>query len=249
MFAKLLSLSLLSLLPITAFASHGNPLLNRHHEIAKRADGHVDLFKRVSNSKWSYYNVQTGNAGSCGRYHVNSDFTVAMNAVQMNSGLCFKTIRLSYGGKTTTATISDTCPGCPWGGLDLTEGLFAFFAPHSVGIIYGEWDFTDAAPPPPPAPTTTKRRTTTSTWTPPPPPRGFLPLPLRLPLPRPLAPGVPAAGSATPTSSVNYSSGAASGLAVPTGSLQRTPGQTSNLADLNQVFIQVGGVVAAGAQV
>ncbi|CAA7265416.1 unnamed protein product [Cyclocybe aegerita] len=271
MFAKLLSLSLLSLLPITAFASHGNPLLNRHHEIAKRAEGHVDLFKRVSNSKWSYYNVQTGNAGSCGKYHVNSDFTVAMNAVQMNSGLCFKTIRLSYGGKTTTATISDTCPGCPWGGLDLTEGLFAFFAPHSVGIIYGEWDFTDAAPAPPPAPTTTKRRTTTSTWTPPPTTTWVPPPPPPAPTTTSsstrrsssrvsssttsrassssLSSSSSSTSSAAPTSSINYSSGAASGLAVPTGSLQRTPGQTSNLADLNQVFIQVGGVVAAGAQV
>lgn len=65
MFAKLLNLSLLTLaLPIATLASyHGNPILNRnHHDIARRADGNVNLFKRGPNSRWSFYNVQTGNA-------------------------------------------------------------------------------------------------------------------------------------------------------------------------------------------
>ena len=67
MFANLLNLSLLALaLPITTLADyHGNPILNRnphHRSVARRADGHVDLFKRVSNARWSFYNVETGNA-------------------------------------------------------------------------------------------------------------------------------------------------------------------------------------------
>lgn len=61
MFANFINLSLLAVLPITALASHG-PLLNRHHELAKRVEGNVDLFKRVSGSRWSFYNVETGNA-------------------------------------------------------------------------------------------------------------------------------------------------------------------------------------------
>jgi len=63
MFAKLLNLSLL-VLPIATLASyHGNPILNRHHQdIARRADGHVELFKRVTGGRWSFYNVETGNA-------------------------------------------------------------------------------------------------------------------------------------------------------------------------------------------
>jgi hypothetical protein len=77
------------------------------------------------------------------------------------------------------------CPGCPYGGLDLTEGLFKFFADESAGIIYGEWDFggapapapsptptpTPTPPPPPPPPQTTATPTSiwvapTTTWTP-----------------------------------------------------------------------------------
>ena len=65
MFAKVLNLSFLALaLPIAALASyHGNPILDRHHhEVARRADGHVELFKRISGARWSYYDVETGNA-------------------------------------------------------------------------------------------------------------------------------------------------------------------------------------------
>lgn len=107
MFANLLNLSLLALaLPIATLANyHGNPILNRHHhhqDIARRADGHVDLFKRVSNARWSFYNVETGNAlvpsltrffcplintgfvhrGSCGQFHKNSDFVCFENVLR-----------------------------------------------------------------------------------------------------------------------------------------------------------------------
>ena len=81
------------------------------------------------------------------------------------------------------------CPGCPYGGLDMSTGLFQFFAPLSVGVLYGSWVFDDdsgggggggnnppPAPPPPtthhdpPPPTTTWKPTTTweakSSWTP-----------------------------------------------------------------------------------
>ena len=65
MFVTLVKLSLLALaLPIATLASfHGNPIMNRYpHGIAKRAAGNVQLFKRVSNARWSFYNAETGNA-------------------------------------------------------------------------------------------------------------------------------------------------------------------------------------------
>ncbi|KIM39439.1 hypothetical protein M413DRAFT_29185 [Hebeloma cylindrosporum] len=263
MFANLLNLSLLALaLPITTLASsyHGNPILNRHHDIARRAEGNVEVFKRFSGAKWSYYNVETGNAGSCGRFHKNSDFTVAMNVAQMNKGtMCFKTIRLTYNGRTTTASVTDTCPKCPYGGLDLTEGLFSFFAPHSLGIIYGEWEFTDGssnpAPPPPPKPTTTWRPTTT--WTPPAlPTTTRRPTTSSTPTPTPTTSSTRessssrsssrASSSASSSASVDYSS---AGLAVPTGTIDRNPGQVENLADLTQLFVQLGGIALAGANI
>ncbi|KAI0303369.1 hypothetical protein B0F90DRAFT_1567958, partial [Multifurca ochricompacta] len=54
---------------------------------------------------------------------------------------CFKMISLTCNGKTTTAQIVDKCPGCGAGGLDLTEGLFQFFAPLSVGVLHCDWTF------------------------------------------------------------------------------------------------------------
>lgn len=252
MFANLLNLSLLALaLPITTLADyHGNPILNRnphHRSVARRADGHVDLFKRVSNARWSFYNVETGNAGSCGQFHQNSDFTVAMNIAQMNKGsMCFKTIRMTYGGKTTIATVSDTCPGCPPNGLDLTEGLFAFFAPASVGIIYGTWEFTDAAPaapPPAPKPTTTWRPTTT--WSPPPAPTTTR-TPTTSSTPTPTTSSTKASSSSRASSSASSSASAASAaLVAPSG----IPVIGENLADLVQAFVQLGGVVVAGANI
>ncbi|KIM49402.1 hypothetical protein M413DRAFT_438583 [Hebeloma cylindrosporum] len=269
MFANLLNLSVLALaLPITTLASsfHGNPIVNRHHDIARRAEGNVEVFKRISGARWSYYDVETGNAGSCGQFHKNSDFTVAMNVAQMNKGtMCFKTIRMTYNGKTTTASVTDTCPGCPYGGLDLTEGLFSFFAPHSVGIIYGEWEFTDGNnnPPPPPAPpkpTTTWRPT--PIWTPPPPPTttrrpttSSTPTPTPTPTPTTSSTrqsssssrsSSRASSSASSSASVDYSS---AGLAVPTGTIDRNPGQPENLADLTQAFVQLGGIALAGANI
>jgi hypothetical protein len=35
--------------------------------------------------------------------------------------------------------------GCPFGGLDFTEGLFKYFADESLGVIYGEWSFLEDA--------------------------------------------------------------------------------------------------------
>ena len=38
---------------------------------------------------------------------------------------------------------SAQCPECPWGALDLSRGLFDFFAPEVEGVIYGQWYFGD----------------------------------------------------------------------------------------------------------
>lgn len=73
---------------------------------------------------------------------------------------------MSFNGKTTQAKIMDACPGCPFGGLDLSRGLFDFFADESAGVIYGNWWFKDegyGGPPPPPSPSSTEVQYETST--------------------------------------------------------------------------------------
>ena len=42
--------------------------------------------------------------------------------------VCGKSITITSGGKSVQATITDRCPGCAQGGLDLTPSLFEQFA-------------------------------------------------------------------------------------------------------------------------
>jgi len=130
------------------------------------------LAKRFSNAQFTYYIV---GVGACGHDNKPSDFIVALNSAQYGSGgYCGMTITITYGGKSTQATIMDECPGCPFGGLDFSEGLFTFFAPTSVGTLFGEWVFgssqeaeTTKTPKststPPPSPTTSKKPATSTT--------------------------------------------------------------------------------------
>ncbi|KAM0755053.1 hypothetical protein T439DRAFT_273777, partial [Meredithblackwellia eburnea MCA 4105] len=89
----------------------------------------------------SYFDV---GLGACGIRNSNSDFIVAMNEAQYGdmgavSSWCFQTITISYGGKSHTAEVTDACPGCPYGGLDMSPALFNYFANPDVGIFYMTW--------------------------------------------------------------------------------------------------------------
>ncbi|CAA7265417.1 unnamed protein product [Cyclocybe aegerita] len=143
----------------TAFAE--GPRRMVHRSIAKRTHGDVQLFKRFDGTRWTFYDV---GLGACGQTNVASDYIVALNAEQFGPGYpgpnCFKSITLSYNGKTATATIMDSCPGCPYGGLDLSRGLFQHFASEDVGVIYGSWSFNDGS-----AATTTTTKAAAATTT------------------------------------------------------------------------------------
>ncbi|KAF9481938.1 hypothetical protein BDN70DRAFT_854261 [Pholiota conissans] len=79
--------------------------------------------------------------GVCGQFIADSDFAVALNTEQFTSSLCGSSITITSGGKTATAVIKDSCPICGTNNLDMTEGLFEFFAPLSTGLIPITWDF------------------------------------------------------------------------------------------------------------
>jgi len=109
----------------------------------------------------TYYYTQTGNAGSCGDYLNDGDFTVAVNSGQYSQDMCHKVINIHAFGKTTQARVMDLCPegggNCHWGDLDFSPDLFRFFAGDlGVGKFPMEWEFADeGAPAPAPLPTTT----------------------------------------------------------------------------------------------
>lgn len=78
----------------------------------------------------------------------------------------------------------DACPGCPYGGLDMSPGLFKYFASESVGVFYMNWSPAGAAAPsptstytPPPPTSTYTPPPPTSTYTPPPPTSTYTPPP------------------------------------------------------------------------
>ncbi|KAH8117489.1 RlpA-like double-psi beta-barrel-protein domain-containing protein-containing protein [Phellopilus nigrolimitatus] len=154
-------------LAVTA-ASHKARHSKRHHDLAARESKPLEpvepvesvaaaavnatnatehtLSKRFSNARFTFYDV---GLGACGKTNSPSDFIVALNTPQYGSGSpgpqCFKMISITYNGKTTQAQIMDECPGCPYGGLDMSDGLFDFFADASEGVIYGTWEFTDGS--------------------------------------------------------------------------------------------------------
>jgi len=242
MLSRFLSLALIALsLGFGTFA-HSNGHHNaRHHELARRASSAVDIHGRGDN-RFTFYAV---GLGACGQVSQPSDFIVALNTPQFGSGYpgpnCFKKITMEFGGKTTTATIMDECPGCPYGGLDLSIGLFTFFAPESVGVLYGTWFFSDGSGGGGGAPATTH----THTWSPSP-----------TPSPPPLIPSVLApTPTPTPTTSTSKSTSISSSnashttpsshdnstsVAVPTGTITTGSDEFENINRLSLLIISLG---------
>ncbi|KXN82563.1 hypothetical protein AN958_02414 [Leucoagaricus sp. SymC.cos] len=234
-------------------------------DISRRADGHVQLYKRVSNSKWTFYDVgfslflivkltDNRNAGvPAARPMLQAILCVATLAiVALDTALfgtgypgphCFQTITMTYNGKTTTARIMDRCPGCPYGGLDLSRDLFQFFDSLDKGVIYGSWSFgsqgSDDGDSEPATtkqpPETTQRATTTKTTT-------------RTPASASIPPTGTSSTYSTPSSyanttvEVNYSSGLA--IPVATG-----VADSDNLSNINTALVDLGALVIAGALV
>ncbi|KAG1779086.1 hypothetical protein EV702DRAFT_119972 [Suillus placidus] len=140
------------ILPFTVAGTHGHIQRGRHQELAQRARGDVNIHKRAfDNARFTFYDV---GLGACGQYSSSGDFIVALNVIQYGGGYpgpqCFKSITISYGGKTAQATIMDECMGCPYGGLDFSPGLFNYFASEDNGVLYGSWWFNDGASEPTP---------------------------------------------------------------------------------------------------
>ncbi|KAG6831311.1 hypothetical protein H0H92_011518 [Tricholoma furcatifolium] len=260
------NLSLLLAAPLVALANlHGNAHHNRHVGIAKRHSPDIQLFQRsYTSARWTYYEV---GLGACGITNVAADFIVALNSDQYGSGYpgpyCFKTITMEYNGLTTTAQVTDECPGCPYGGLDLSEGLFQFFSPLSTGVLYGTWYFNDDASAGSPssssstyvAPTTTKHKTTSSsTYTPP--STTYTPTSTPTSTKESSTSSTPSSTSSSSSSSSSAASSShssSSSSSSKSSSSSATPSATpsapagTNLADLSQIILDLGVMVVAGA--
>jgi len=150
---------------------HLNPR-KAHHPNRNQAEG-----KRQGQTYTGQATYFADGLGACGITNSPSDFIVALNTPQYGGGSpgpeCFLMITITdlNTGKSTVAQITDECPGCGYGSLDMSEGLFSFFEDISVGVFPISWYYNDAAP----APTTSApawtppATTSTPAWTPPPP--------------------------------------------------------------------------------
>jgi len=250
-----------TILPFTSGSTHGRLRRDGHQELAQRARSDVNIHKRsFDNSRFTYYDV---GMGACGQNSSPGDFIVALNVVQYGGGYpgpqCFKSITITYGGKTAQATIMDECMGCPYGGLDFSTGLFDYFASADDGIIYGSWWFNDGSdqptttsssvwtpdPTPTPTSTSTKQKTkassttasysTTST------------IPTTSVSSTPTA-SIPSTISTSSTTSVYSATSLASGIAIPTGTTAvgaPDSGHPQNLLVISEALVILGAMLTS----
>lgn len=82
--------------------------------------------------------------GACGRHNSPADFVVALNSKQWDDGKhCGRQMVIRYNGKQAWATVMDESPGSPDKGLDMSRGLFNFFASEDKGVLTVEWEWAD----------------------------------------------------------------------------------------------------------
>lgn len=91
----------------------------------------------------TYY---TPGMGACGWTNSESDKIVALNVDQFGSTSngnenCGKKIKIEYNGKEVEVEVTDKCPGCKYGDLDLSPAAFDELADEAEGRIQINWSF------------------------------------------------------------------------------------------------------------
>ncbi|KAI0373581.1 hypothetical protein BV20DRAFT_962789 [Pilatotrama ljubarskyi] len=270
---RLSSLLVLAAFSLAAFAhagSHNKPSLEQHKRhaaaLSPRNNTTSALQKRFEGSRFTYYYIN-GGENACGSWDSDDDFIVALTQTQWDGGShCYAPITIEYQGRTANAKITDECPGCPYGALDLSPGLFKFLAGGSLdaGVLYGSWNFGSGAPTttskPAPPPTTTHHKTTSSP--PPPPPSSTShadPTTSKTFVAAEVSSTHKSSSSTHPSSSSHATTSSAppssSSKALPSTTTSSAPATTTtvtsfdtgNIEQLNLAIIQLAGLVGAGA--
>lgn len=239
---------------VVAAGPHG--MARRHHVVPNGLEvaQNNTVFKRQDNARLTMY-YQTGNAGACGGYNKNSDFIVALNYQQYESGdWCGKMIEISVNGKTAQAQIVDECPGdCPWGAVDCSPALASYLGFYD-GQAYGSWNLvgsnpttTSSAPPK----TTSTHTTPKSTSTPSPPPTTTSTKPHTTS--HSTSPTTLSSSNSIPSSSSSSSSAALSSESTapassPAASATPVPTSTGNIDLLSTNLVDMALLVAAALQ-
>ncbi|PLW24172.1 hypothetical protein PCANC_04241 [Puccinia coronata f. sp. avenae] len=108
----------------------GNPISERRNTLERRYSGKATWF--------------IPDTGACGDTNSESDYIVAMNQPQYNGGApCHKTVSITNlaNGKTVKAKVTDECPPCGYGSLDLSPSAFKALGNMDDGILPIAWQF------------------------------------------------------------------------------------------------------------
>jgi hypothetical protein len=96
--------------------------------------------------KMTYYDPSVG-LGACGKVYQKSDHIVAIShnlwtAANPNKDpLCKNSIKITHGGKSITAKVTDQCPSCDTNHIDVSPSVFQHFGSLDVGTMTVSWDF------------------------------------------------------------------------------------------------------------
>ncbi|KAF9127670.1 hypothetical protein BGX30_014701 [Mortierella sp. GBA39] len=136
-------LALLATVALAAMVSAAPIDTTSAPKITSSTEASEDLVVSAQGSSFSGRGTWfTGTVGSCGTPFDTNDLIVAMNAPQMGgTSMCGKSVLITSGGKTVTARVTDTCPSCNSGSLDLSPAAFTQLAPLSTGVIPITWVF------------------------------------------------------------------------------------------------------------
>ncbi|EME47888.1 expansin-related protein [Dothistroma septosporum NZE10] len=94
----------------------------------------------------TFYGGNTqGGACSFSTYTLPSGIygTALSDANWDGSEACGRCVKVTYGGKSLTAMVTDQCPGCGTNHLDLYQNAFTTLADASKGVIDVTWDYVD----------------------------------------------------------------------------------------------------------
>lgn len=91
------------------------------------------------------YFYQGGNPGNCGSVNSDGTYLVALSLGSQYAGgsHCGQSVRITNtaNGRTITAFVADSCPGCGYGSLDLSVGAFQGLGDMSQGVLPISWSW------------------------------------------------------------------------------------------------------------
>jgi hypothetical protein len=100
----------------------------------------------ATSGRMTYYDPSVG-FGSCGKVYQTTDHIVAMStslwtaANPNNDPMCNKSIKITHGGKSVIAKVTDKCYSCGASAIDVSPSVFEAFGTLGTGVIQVDWTY------------------------------------------------------------------------------------------------------------